>query len=159
MPDAITRQRVELVRPANRPTRTAIDPGCVVMRFAARGLLLASFSLLALSTGHHGAVAAGFDCKRAKSLVEKQICGVPELSRLDGEVATLYTRTLAVLANDGATSLREEQRGWLREREECREMIHGDPVVMADVLACIRKLMNERKERLDAIGARKEFFK
>jgi hypothetical protein len=38
-------------------------------------------------------------------------------------------------------------------------MIHGDPVVMADVLACIRKLMNERKERLEAISARKEFFK
>ncbi len=129
------------------------------MRFAANGLLLACLSLLALSTGHHGAEAAGFDCKRAKSLVEKQICGVPELSKRDGEVAALYTRTLAALSKEGAASLREEQRGWLREREECEEMIHGDPVVMADVLACIRKLMDERKERLEAISARKEFFK
>ena len=129
------------------------------MRFAANGLLLASLAMLALSTGYRGAEAAGFDCKRAKSLVEKQICGVPELSKSDGEVAALYTRTLAVLAKDGAASLREEQRGWLREREECEDMIHGDPVVMADVLACIRRLMNERKERLEAIGARHEFFK
>ena len=128
------------------------------MRFA-NGLLLAFLSLLVLSANHRDAAAAGFDCKRAKSLVEKQICGVPELSRLDSEVAALYTRTLGVLAKDGATPLREEQRGWLREREECEEMIHGDPVVMADVLACIRKLMDERIERLQAIGARKEFFK
>ena len=123
------------------------------MRFAANGLLLASLSLLVFSTGHRGAVAAGFDCKRAKSLVEKQICGVPELSRRDGEIAALYTKTLAALAQDGAASLREEQRGWLREREECEDMIHGDPVIMADVLACIRKLMNERKERLETISA------
>jgi uncharacterized protein len=129
------------------------------MRFTARDLLLASLSLLVLSTADRGAEAAGFDCKRAKSLVEKQICGVPELSRLDGAVAALYTRTLGVLAKDGATSLREEQRGWLREREECEDMVHGDPAVMADVLACIRKLMHERTTRLEAIGARKEFFK
>jgi len=128
------------------------------MRFAANGLL-ACLSLLILSTGQRDATAAGFDCKRAKSLVEKQICGVPELSRRDGEIAALYTQTLAALAKDGAVSLREEQRGWLREREQCEEMIHGDPVVMADVLACIRKLMGERQERLQAIGARKEFFK
>jgi uncharacterized protein len=128
------------------------------MRFA-NGLLLASLSLLAFSTGHRDAAAAGFDCKRAKSLVEKQICGVPELSRRDGEIAALYTKTLAALAKDGAASLREEQRGWLREREECEDMIHGDPVIMADVLACIRRLMDERKERLEAISARKEFFK
>ena len=38
-------------------------------------------------------------------------------------------------------------------------MIHGDPVIMADVLACIRKLMNERTERLQAISVRKAFFK
>jgi uncharacterized protein len=128
------------------------------MRFA-NGLVFASLSLLVLSTGNRDASAAGFDCKRAKSLVEKQICGVPELSRLDGTVAALYSRTLAALAKDSATSLREEQRGWLREREACEDMIHGDPVVMADVLACIRRLMNERTTRLQAIGARKEFFK
>jgi uncharacterized protein len=128
------------------------------MRFA-NGLLLASLSLLALSAGHHDAAAAGFDCKRAKSLVEKQICGVPELSKRDGEIAALYTRTLALLATDDATALREEQRGWVREREECEEKIHGDPVIMADVLACIRTLMSERKERLEAIATRKEFFK
>jgi uncharacterized protein len=128
------------------------------MRFA-NGLLLAFLSLLILSATHRDAEAAGFDCKRAKSLVEKQICGVPELSRRDGEVAALYTRTLAALAKDGAASLREEQRGWLHEREECEEKIHGDPVIMADVLACIRTLMDERVERLQAVGARREFFK
>jgi len=127
------------------------------MRSVAKGLLFASLSLLVLSTNQREAAAAGFDCKRAKSLVEKQICGVPELSKRDGEVAALYARTLVLLARDGATALREEQRGWLREREECEEMIHGDPVVMADVLACIRRLMDEREVRLQAIAARKAF--
>jgi uncharacterized protein len=103
--------------------------------------------------------AAGFDCKRAKSLVEKQICGVPEFSKQDGEIALLYTRTLAALSKDDAGSLREEQRAWVKEREACEDMIHGDPVVMADVLGCIRRLMGERKARLQAIFERKQYSK
>jgi uncharacterized protein len=122
--------------------------------------LLAILSLFALGTVQRdSASAAGFDCKRAKTMVEKEICGGPELSRADGEIAALYARTLAALAKDDAASLRGEQRAWLREREECQEMIHGDPVIMADVLACIRKLMDERKQRLEAILARKQYFK
>ena len=128
------------------------------MNFA-RVLLLAALTSVSVPVADRPAHAAGFDCKRAKSLVEKQICGVPEFSKQDGEIASLYIRTLAALSKDDAGSLRAEQRAWVKEREECEEMIHGDPVVMADVLACVRKVMGERKERLQAILERKQYFK
>jgi len=126
---------------------------------SARVLVLAALVIVSVPIANRPADAAGFDCKRAKSLVEKQICGVPVFSKQDGEIASLYTRTLAVLSKDDVTALREEQRAWVKQREECEDMIHGDPVIMADVLACIRQLMGERKERLQAIFDRKQYFK
>src|SRR6478735_2268607 len=63
-----------------------------------RALLLAAVMVVSVPVANRPADAAGFDCKRAKSLVEKQICGVPEFSKQDGEIAALYTRTLAALS-------------------------------------------------------------
>ena len=103
--------------------------------------------------------APSFNCKKAKALVEKQICGNPEFEPLDRDIASLYTRSLAVLTKPDGDALREEQRAWVKERDECEDFIHGDPVIMADVLQCLRKTMSARKERLQAIFERKQFFK
>ena len=103
--------------------------------------------------------APSFNCRKAKGLVEKQICGNPEFEPLDRDIASLYTRSLAVLAKSDGDALRGEQRAWVKTRDECEEMIHGDPVIMADVLACMRKTMDERKTRLQAIFDRKQYFK
>jgi len=46
----------------------------------------------------------------------------------------------------------------VKERDECEDMIHGDPPIVADVLMCMRKTMDERKARLQAILERKQFF-
>jgi len=103
--------------------------------------------------------APSFNCKKAKGLVEKQICGNPEFEPLDRDIASLYTRSLAVLTKDDGDALRADQRAWVKERDECEDLIHGDPVIMADVLQCMRKTMGARKERLQAILQRKQFFK
>lgn len=105
------------------------------------------------------AAAPSFDCKRAKSLVEQQICGVPELGDADRAIAALYARTLATLGKDDAQALREDERTWLKQREQCEDLIRGNPPVVTDVLACIRRLQDERKARLEAILARRPSFK
>lgn len=124
----------------------------------ARRLTLVVFALMSLQTAEISA-APSFNCKKAKGVVEKQICGNPDFEPLDREIASLYSRSLTVLAKSDGDALREEQRAWVKERDECEDFVHGDPVVMADVLACMRKTMSARKERLQAIFERKQFFK
>jgi len=102
--------------------------------------------------------APSFNCKKATGLIEKQICGNPEFEPIDRDIASLYTRSLAMLAKTDADALRAEQRAWVKERDECEDMIHGDPPIMADVLMCMRKTMGERKARLQAILERKQLF-
>jgi uncharacterized protein len=127
------------------------------MRFAhALAFVVAAVVLTPLT---EASAAPSFDCKKAKALVEKQICRNPEFEPLDREIALLYTRGLALLAKSDADALRADQRAWVKERDACEDFIHGDPVIMADVLACMRKTMAARKERLQAIVERKQFFK
>jgi len=127
------------------------------MSFARALLPFVLLAIVSITTGSASA-APSFNCKKATALVEKQICGNPEFEPLDRDIASLYTRSLAVLAKGDADALRAEQRAWVKERDECEDMIHGDPPIVADVLMCMRKTMDERKARLQAILERKQFF-
>lgn len=75
----------------------------------------ALFPLLAtLILGSATAFAAGFDCAKAATPVEKMICADAGLSRLDETLATVY----AARAADSA--VKTEQRQWLRQvRNAC----------------------------------------
>ena len=69
---------------------------------------------LALAGNAH---AASFDCTKAQSKVEHLVCDNPELSKLDDDLNAAYSN---VLKNDGsATSIRTEQKKWLKERNAC----------------------------------------
>lgn len=59
---------------------------------------------------------ASFDCTRARTAVERQICAPDSayLRQLDAELAGLYRRALAA---DSAVA--GEQQAWLRERDRC----------------------------------------
>ena len=119
-------------------------------------LLVLAFATLPIASA---SAAPSFNCGKAKGLVEKQICGNPEFEPLDRDIASLYSRSLALLTKPDADALRADQRAWVKERDECEDFIHGDPVIMADVLACMRKTMSARKQRLQAIVERKQFFR
>ena len=119
-------------------------------------LVMLAFVMLAVADA---SAAPSFNCKKARGLVEKQICGNPEFEPLDRDIASLYARSLAVLAKQDGDALREEQRAFVKERDECEDFIRGDPPVVTDVLQCMRKTMNARKERLQAILDRKQYFK
>lgn len=63
-------------------------------------------------------VAASFDCKKASTLVERQICADPTLSALDDQLAAAYQRALAAAKDKQA--ILDQQRAWLSAtRDDC----------------------------------------
>ncbi|EIC23551.1 lysozyme inhibitor LprI family protein [Thiorhodovibrio frisius] len=62
--------------------------------------------------------AAGFDCAKAQSWVEKTICADPALSRLDDALTRSYRAALRKTSK--AAALRASQRDWLsNQRDTC----------------------------------------
>lgn len=59
------------------------------------------------------AYSASFDCKNAKTDVEKMICSNVELSKLDEELAATYGTAVTTVSDNVA--LKREQRTWLKE--------------------------------------------
>lgn len=75
--------------------------------------------------------AAGFDCAKAFTAVEKLICGNPQLSAQDEELSVAY-REATSQASD-STSLVLDQKRWLQiERGSCRDE------------NCLKKVYRER---------------
>jgi uncharacterized protein YecT (DUF1311 family) len=125
-----------------------------------RRATLIGFAAAALAGAPLGAQAApSFDCKRASTIVEKEICGVPELGDLDRDVAAVFAQAIAALSATDADVLRADERAWLKDRDNCGDLIHGDPPIMADVYVCLKDQMSARVTRLKAILARKQYFK
>lgn len=62
--------------------------------------------------------AAGFDCSKASTVVEKAICGDPKLSSLDEELSVVYSKGLSSAVDRDA--MKAEQRRWLTQvRNKC----------------------------------------
>jgi uncharacterized protein YecT (DUF1311 family) len=104
--------------------------------------------------------APSFDCKRASSIVEKEICGSTEFASLDSDIAASYSQVLTVLSAADADALRADQRAWLKTRDDCGDLVHGDhPTIYADVFVCLREQLTARAAKLRAIVAAKQFSK
>ena len=65
------------------------------------------------------AQAAGFDCAKAGTKVEKLICGDAALSKLDEELNTAYKTALQ--DEKRADSIRQAQKKWMKERSGCQD--------------------------------------
>lgn len=67
-----------------------------------------------------GVFKTSYDCTKADSEVEKAICHVEELAKLDVQLGAAYKSLLTKLSAAERTSLRSEQREWLEKRDkEC----------------------------------------
>ena len=75
-----------------------------------RRVISAASLFLAFSSA---AGAAGFDCAKAASAIEKAVCADPALSDLDEYLAHYYSAALEALG-DGASCLKADQRNWLK---------------------------------------------
>ena len=90
--------------------------------------------------------SASYDCKKASTTVEKQICSDELLSKLDEDLSKIYSTLLKITYN--TDELRIEQIAWLKEsRNTCKGS------------ECIRKTYSERIEFLkNKYSAMKENF-
>lgn len=81
-------------------------------------LMLIAAMVCTLSSAH----AASFDCRAAKSEMEKAICSDPQLSALDEELNAVFKATIDYSPNRSA--LRDSQREWLRSYalNKCQEI-------------------------------------
>ncbi len=92
--------------------------------------LVVGFSVAA--TAH----AAGFDCAKASTNMERMICGNDKLSRLDDELSKTYQRALD--QSTDKNGLKKEQRQWLSDvRNSCKDE------------GCILAAYNTRLEELN----------
>ncbi len=83
--------------------------------------------------------AAGIDCAKAKTAVEKSICADPQLREADAAVAEAFAEALAA-SPDGA-AVRAGQRAWLEIRNACPDA------------ACLGQRLAERRAALTAAAA------
>jgi len=78
--------------------------------------------VVALLFASANAGAASFDCRKAGTFVEKEICANLVLSKLDDALADNYRMMLA--SDIGAEARVEEkvrQKAWMAERNRCRD--------------------------------------
>jgi len=76
---------------------------------------IAAFGLVACFAAALDTRAAGFDCARATTALERTICADPVLSDADSQLAALYRDTLA--SSPAPNHLRAMQRRFLRDRD------------------------------------------
>lgn len=66
-----------------------------------------------------GALSQDFDCTEAFLPAEMAICGDGELQALDEQLSADYSALLARAPDWAADRIRNEQRDWLRLRNDC----------------------------------------
>ncbi|MGK8709160.1 lysozyme inhibitor LprI family protein [Metapseudomonas otitidis] len=63
--------------------------------------------------------SASFDCAKASTYAEKEVCSDVLLSNLDDALASNYQSMLGADIGGSVKSLKAEQRAWLVERDKC----------------------------------------
>lgn len=81
-----------------------------------------AFNFCSLLLFAHGAFGASFDCAKAATRIEKQICADPHLSELDDYLDRYYHAAQQRLDRAGEC-LRKDQRRWLRETRNVCESV------------------------------------
>ena len=66
------------------------------------------------------AQAAGFDCKKAASRIERLICGDPELNSFDSQLDGAYRGALD--RSNQPASVKDRQLAWLKQRDACADV-------------------------------------
>ncbi len=93
--------------------------------------------------------AASFDCAKAASKSEKQICADAQLSRLDEELAAAYDQAKQKLSADAQKLFVSGQRSWLKFHSS--SCFFDQAAKAADKASSIRCQTEEYKARIAAI--------
>jgi uncharacterized protein YecT (DUF1311 family) len=87
--------------------------------------------------------AQAFDCGKAKTKIEKAICGDADLVAADEAMAAAYSRLRSSLAGAERTRLAASQRKWLKSRENRCDYLDDAPLAN-----CIREQTDGRRRLL-----------
>ncbi len=98
-----------------------------------------------------------FDCRRAATPVEHEICRKAYLAAYDRRIAELYPQALGVLDAEDADQLRTDQRLWLKMRDDCNYQVPGNPHATSDVEGCLGGILADRVTELQKAIADKKF--
>lgn len=79
-------------------------------------LALALLAVMLAAPATHG---ASFNCKKARTSVEQQVCKDKTLSKKDETVELLYQQSIKGLKGDAAKQARKNQESWLELRDAC----------------------------------------
>lgn len=110
---------------------------------ALRGVCLGLLGLVA--AGEAGAAQGpSFSCASVKAgSIEAMVCADAALSALDRKLASVYSAAMARSENQKPDTLKAEQRGWVKGRDDCWKS--------SDTRACVQ---GEYQRRIAALQAR-----
>jgi uncharacterized protein len=91
----------------------------------------------------HEAFAASFDCRKARTAVEKAICEAPEISSLDEDMARLFSEWLK--ESTEKKNKIEKQKEWIRSRDSCGSIKDKDALRL-----CLRIAHTDRINEINA---------
>jgi len=102
---------------------------------ASRGRAVASAAVVAVfgwaaASARAQAQGPAFDCARAQGEVQALICRDQGLAALDRQLDGVYEAALGKAKDAMPQTLRAEQRGWIKGRDECWKAKGGDPTYL-----------------------------
>lgn len=96
-----------------------------------------SLVLVVVSSVYTCAHAASFDCKLAKTAVEKAVCSDKELSADDDKLAAAYKEALAAVPAEIQAEIRGNERAFVKHvATQCSA--GEDGVAQADIVNCLK---------------------
>lgn len=82
-------------------------------------VLTAAFSAAAAPAQSAAAPRPSFDCGLAQASAERLVCSDSELAALDRQLSEVYASARRKATNEHPSTLRAEQRGWIKGRNDC----------------------------------------
>ncbi len=95
-----------------------------------------------------GVFPTSYDCSKATGEVERAVCHVDSLAKLDLELSAVYKSFLAKLTGPDRDAFRNEQRQWLNDRDKKCAPYKGWVSCLTDFY---QKRIEELKKRTDAV--------
>ena len=117
----------------------------------ARRLALLAAGLSLLAGAAHGA-GPSFDCGKVEAgSIEALVCQDPALAAADLKLAEVYEAALAKAGNEQPPTLKAEQRGWIKGRDECWKA-DDKPACVADAYRLRTAELQSRYRLLEPTG-------
>lgn len=95
---------------------------------------------LCLVAANAWSASPSFDCAKATHEAEVLICKDAELAELDHSLTSLYRTLLKSLSPSEQQSLKTEQRGWIKGRNDCWKSSDQRGCIKAEYQARILEL-------------------